>query len=50
MNESTALKRELKPKTKPISKKRSGRESVRSVQWVSMVKSTVEKTWERDVF
>ena len=27
--------------------KRSGQESVRSVQWVSMMKSKVEKTWEK---
>ena len=41
----TALSQELKTTTKPISKrKRSGRESVRSVQRVSMVKSMVEKT------
>jgi len=30
--------------------KRSGREFVRSVQWVSMVKSAVEKTLGRGVF
>jgi len=43
--QSTPLNRELKTKTKPRAKeKRSGRESVRSVQWVSTVKSTVEKT------
>jgi len=29
--------------------KRSGPESVRSVQWVSMETSMVEKTWRRDV-
>jgi len=51
---STVLSRELKLEQNRCAKeKRSGRESVRSVQslqWVSVVKSTVEKTWGRDVF
>jgi len=37
--------------TEPISKRKlSDQESMRSVQWVSMEKSMVEKTWGRGVF
>jgi len=44
-----AEKVKLKQNRSAREKKRSGRESARSVQWVSMEKSIVEKTWGRGV-